>query len=76
LRPRALEQVPNRLETSSLATTGLDADRACSAEGLRPAMIASQRTVGGLMRPLDDCAYIFKPAKNTNYFGARGYRTT
>ena len=36
----------------------------------------AERTVAGLMRALDACADIFKPAERTNYFAARGYAAT
>jgi transposase len=36
----------------------------------------AERTVAGLMRALENCANIFKPAECANYFDARGYDTT
>jgi hypothetical protein len=36
----------------------------------------AERTLAGLMRALDACAHIFKPAKCTNYFAACGYDPT
>ena len=36
----------------------------------------AERTVAGLMRALEACADIFKPAECTNYFVACGYDTT
>lgn len=36
----------------------------------------AERTVAGLMRALEACAEIFKPAECTNYFEACGYDTT
>ena len=36
----------------------------------------AERTVAGLMRVLDACAAIFKPAQCENYFAACGYHTT
>jgi transposase len=36
----------------------------------------AERTVAGLMRTLDACADIFKPAECENYFAACGYDTT
>jgi transposase len=36
----------------------------------------AERTVAGLMRALEACAAIFKPADCTNYFTACGYDTT
>ena len=36
----------------------------------------AERTVAGLMRALEACADIFKPAECTNYFAACGYDTT
>src|SRR5208337_4128859 len=36
----------------------------------------AERTVAGLMRALEACAEIFKPAECANYFKACGYDTT
>jgi transposase len=36
----------------------------------------AERTVAGLMRALEACADIFKPAECANYFVACGYDTT
>jgi len=36
----------------------------------------AERTVAGLMRALENCADIFKPAECANYFDACGYDTT
>ena len=36
----------------------------------------AERTVAGLMRALENCADIFKPAECGNYFDACGYDTT
>ena len=36
----------------------------------------AERTVAGLVRALEACTDIFKPAECTNYFGACGYDTT
>jgi len=36
----------------------------------------AERTVAGLMRALENCAHIFKPAECANYFDACGYDTT
>ena len=36
----------------------------------------AERTVAGLMRALEACAEIFKPAECANYFTASGYDTT
>jgi len=36
----------------------------------------AERTVAGLMRALETCTDIFKPAQCTNYFAACGYDTT
>jgi len=35
----------------------------------------AERTVAGLMRALETCADIFKPAECENYFNARGYNS-
>ncbi len=35
----------------------------------------AERTVAGLMRLLETCADIFKPAECENYFNARGYNS-
>ena len=36
----------------------------------------AERSVAGLMRALETCAHIFKPAECANYFDACGYDTT
>jgi hypothetical protein len=36
----------------------------------------AERTIAGLMRALEACAGIFKPAECTNYFAACRYDTT
>ena len=76
-RKRKDTEGPSRTGHNKTITlvAGLAPSRACGPDRPTTGQLA-ERTVAGLMRALDACAHIFKPAKCTNYFAACGYDTT